>query len=146
MHRGEDCMYGCLSTPTALRQKAPLSDFPAQPSFAEADPLFSCVCLSDFSKREEKVKFSSVSPRESELSGKKCPCKAKKGNKLISSSWVLPWAAPLPTQPLGARRMSARALTGQFGCPICQRPVTHCGDKRLPMPSPSPRTVLPSCP
>ena len=89
MHRGEDCMYSLLPTPAALRQKAPLSDFPAQPLFAEAGhPLFSCIGLSDFSKREEKIEFSSVSPRESELSGKQQPCEAKKENNLILSSWV----------------------------------------------------------
>lgn len=89
MHRGEDRMYGRLPIPAALHQKAPLSDFPAQPLFAEAGhPLFFCVCLSDFSKREEKVEFSSASPRESEHSGQKRPCEANKENNLVSSSWV----------------------------------------------------------
>lgn len=46
------------------------------------------LCFSGFSKREEKVEFSLVSPREAELCGQQHPCEAKKENNLVLPSWV----------------------------------------------------------
>lgn len=70
VYRGEDSTCGPICPLPEGSSEQILSS--AQPLFAEAGhSLFFCICLSDFSKREEGVKFSSVSP-----SGKQCPLEA----------------------------------------------------------------------
>lgn len=74
LHRRADCTHSHLPTPATLPQKTALSVFPAQPLLSgDGHPLSSYTCLPHFSKRGEKVKFSLVSPRESELRGKQHP-------------------------------------------------------------------------
>lgn len=58
VHRGEDCMYGCLPTPTAVRQKAPLSESQVSLRLQKlVNPCFPAYASQIFQKERKKSSF-----------------------------------------------------------------------------------------
>lgn len=146
-------MCGLFPVPAAFRQK-PLSDFPAQPLFAEpGHPFLFCVCLSDFSRGEEILPFPqrareiSVESRTGARQRKKTifeeDCfEEEKNNKTSSLGLDTPLATG--TANTAPRRGVQKRLCSAVSSEIaCRQSAASKGDTRPRTPSPSPSPSSP---